>query len=84
MRSRVEGNPHQPPPTAHTPFPLSLNFGDLKATNSKNQYDIRNVSSILYHLGFVLEFSKDFGKSRKPWWGRRLLGDRSLLMEKGR
>jgi hypothetical protein len=24
------------PPTAQTPFPLNLNFGDLNATNSKN------------------------------------------------
>jgi hypothetical protein len=41
-----------------------LDFGDLNAT-----YNIRNVSSTLYNLEFVLEFSKDFGKSRKPWWG---------------
>jgi hypothetical protein len=47
-----------------------LDFGDLRATDSKNSYDIRNVLSILYNLEFVLEFSKDFGKSRKPWWGR--------------
>jgi len=50
--------------SAHTPFQLNLDFGDLNAT-----YNIRNVSSTLYNLGFVLEFSKDFGKSRKPWWG---------------
>jgi hypothetical protein len=39
------------PPTAHTPFPLNVDFGDLNATNSKEEkIDIRNISSILYNL----------------------------------
>jgi acetyl-CoA carboxylase carboxyltransferase component len=56
----LSSNRRHHPPTAHTPFPLNLDFGDLNATNSKNQYDIRNVSSILYNLESFLEFSKDF------------------------
>jgi hypothetical protein len=46
------------PPTAQTPFPLNLDFGDLNTKKSKNQCNIRNVSSILYNLEFFEIFHR--------------------------
>jgi hypothetical protein len=39
------------PQTAHTPQPLNLIFENFNATTSKKQYDIHDISSILYNLG---------------------------------
>jgi hypothetical protein len=38
------------PTTANTPQSLNSKFEDLNTTISKKQYDIRDISSILYNL----------------------------------
>ena len=55
---KVEGITRQLP----TLQPLNLKFKSFNSTTSKKQYDIRDVSSILYNLRKFLEFSKHLKK----------------------